>query len=112
MDEGLVIISVKTGTWRNITFVGWLRRKGGDEYELLPGARIVTRHGSVDWNGLDDLAAEGPNKKYKFYPPMKTAEPLNRLLVGRCKAANVKAWAKECPAPKGWSEELGTWVER
>lgn len=105
MEHGLVLVQISITYYRALTMVGWLRRKHGDEYELVPGARIITRQsGAADWNGFDTLAADGPGSKYKLHPAMKQPEPLHRLIVKRCKPADEKAWAKHCPRPKDWSE--------
>jgi len=88
-----------------VTLAGWVRRVGGDEYEMLPGHVTVLRTGNRDPNGLDRLAAEGPGKNYQCSEPSKGTELLHRLLVRRPKPANEKAWEKILPRPKGWQEE-------
>lgn len=110
MRPGLKIIQIQVTSWRAITFVGWLRRVSGDEYELMPGARIVTRKSgkSADWNGVDDLAANGPGAKYQLAPAMQAPEELHRLgNIRRSKPANEGAWAKHCPRPKNWVDDDG-----
>ena len=105
MEHGLLLVQISITYYRAITIVGWARRKGGDEWELVPGARVITRvRGQPEWNGFDDLAANGPGTKYKLHPEMKQPEPLHRLLVKRCKPADVKNWAEHCPRPKNWQE--------
>lgn len=104
MEHGLCLVQIAITYYRAITIVGWARRKSGDEWELVPGARIITRaKGQYDWNGFDNLAANGPGKDYRCHPAMKMPEPLHRLIVKRCKPANTEAWSEYCPMPKGWA---------
>jgi hypothetical protein len=104
MREGLKIIQIQITNWRALTFVGWLKRRYGDEYDLID-ARIITRKSGepADWNGVADLAENGPGKKYLLAPIMKEPEELHRLSnIRRSKPADEKAWAKHCPKPKDW----------
>lgn len=105
MEPGLHLVQISITNYYSIVIVGWLRRIRGDEYELVPGARIITRKPGepADWNGFDDLATKGPGKKYKLHPAMKAAEPLHRLMIRRSKSADEKVWTKDCPRPEGWS---------
>jgi hypothetical protein len=91
---------------RSVTFVGWLRRIGGDEYELVPGHITVWRKsGSFDFNGLDTLAAEGLGKDYSASEPSKGIEQIHRLLVRRPKPCVEASWKKQVPKPKGWRDD-------
>ena len=103
MEHGLCVVQIAITYYRAITIVGWARRKRGDEWELVPGARIITRKKGtkIDWNGLDTLADQGLGEKYQCHPPMAKPEPLHRLMVRRFKSATVKNWP-DCPKPKGW----------
>ena len=105
MEHGLCLVQISITNYRALTIIGWARRKGGDEWELVPGARIVTRKPGeyADWNGFDDLASSGPAKKYQLADAMLQPEPLHRLMVRRCKPADEKAWEKHCPMPKNWT---------
>ena len=38
----------------------------------------------------------------ELLPP--ATETVHRLMMSRCIAADVKAWAKDCPAPENWGE--------
>ncbi len=107
MRTGLTILQVTGGYYgRAVTLVGWVRRVGGDEFEMLPGHITVWREsGAYNQNGLDVLAAKGPVSGYKVSEPAETPEQLHRLLVRRPKPANEKAWAKILPKPKGWQEQ-------
>jgi hypothetical protein len=107
METGLHLIQISVTHYRALTIIGWLRRVRGDEYELVPGARIITRKSgeSADWNGFDDIASKGVGKKYKAHPAMKAPETLHRLIIKRSKPADEKVWAKECPRPEGWAGE-------
>ena len=104
MEHGLCLVQIQITYYRAITVIGWARRKRGDEWELVPGARIVTRKPSepADWNGFDNLAADGPGKRYQLHDKMQQPEPLHRLMVKRCKPASIEKWAKHCPRPEGW----------
>ncbi len=106
MKTGLTILQVTGGYYgRAVTLVGWLRRVGGDEYEMLPGHVTVWREsGSFQMNGLDTLAAEGLVKGYKASEPAKTVEQIHRLLVRRPKPCTEKSWSTVCPRPKDWQE--------
>ena len=101
MRNGLVLIKTP-GYYGGPTRVGWLRRVSGDLYELLPGFRSVSREsGSRE---LAEVAGDGPAKDHKLGVPSKVAEDINAFLVWRAVRADEKAWAKECPRPKGWTE--------
>lgn len=103
MEPGLYLMQIPI-TNRAITIVGWLRRIHGDEYELAPGARIVTRlHGSPSWDGIAKLAENGPGDSYKLYDPMKTSEPLHRLIMRRPKPCIESAWIAHVPRPGDWA---------
>ena len=108
MTPGLKIIQISITNYRAITFVGWLRRLYGDEFELLPGARIITKKPGLawDWNGIDNLAAGGLGKDYQVTPPMKMREELHRLgNIRRSKPANEESWRPHVPRPADWSDE-------
>lgn len=103
MEHGLCLVQIPLSYYRNLTIIGWARRKRGDEWELVPGARVITRkRGNYSFTGFDDLASNGPNNDYTCHPPMRQVETLHRLMIRRCKPADVKAWAEECPTPKNW----------
>lgn len=103
MEPGLYLIQIPITYYRAITVVGWLRRIHGDEYELAPGARVVTRiRGEADWNGIAKLAEEGPGRRYKLHDPMLTSEPLHRLVMRRPKPCVESAWIDVIPKPKDW----------
>lgn len=105
MTPGLKIIVMGGTRWYNLTLVGWARQVSGDWWELVPGACVILRQrGAYDWNGIDNLAANGPGTDYAVNEPMKTEEPFHAMLVRRMKPANVEAWAKHCPMPKGWGK--------
>jgi hypothetical protein len=98
MDEGLTLI--KLPGYYAVTRIGWLRRKHGDEYELVPGSRAVWRT-----NGsrlLEHIAADGPGTDHDMAEPSKVPWPVHRLLVAVPLPANEKAWGKHCPRPKDW----------
>ena len=104
MEEGLKILQIQVTAWRAITFVGWLRRVSGDEYHLL-GARIVTRKPGQpwSWNGIAELAEQGPRDRYHLAPIMKSPEELHRLgNIKRSKPADEQVWAEHCPKPNDW----------
>lgn len=105
MSEGLYLVQISITYYRALTIVGWLRRVRGDEYELAPGARIVTRAPgeAASWTGLDDLAASGPGERYTLHAAMTQPEPLHRLMIKRAKPCDESAWAQHCPRPADWS---------
>lgn len=104
MEDGIKILQL-VGRYNNwaITFVGWMRRVGsGDEWHLLPGARVILKRNGHTGIGLTGLAGQGLTSSYWIKEPSATHEHVHRLLVRRCIAADEKAWAKDCPRPKGW----------
>jgi hypothetical protein len=106
VEPGLYLVIIAATYYRAVTIVGWLRRVHGDEYELAPGARVVTRiRGEADWNGLAKLAEEGPGKRYKLHDPMKTPELLHRFMMKRPKPCIESAWVEHIPKPSDWKEE-------
>ncbi len=103
MEDGLYLIQIPVTYYRAVTIVGWLRRLHGDEYEIAPGGRVVSRQrGSADWNGIAKLAENGPGDDYKLYEPMRTSEPLHRLTMRRPKPCIEAAWIKHVPRPADW----------
>jgi len=105
MRPGLKVIQIAVTRYYSVTIVGWLKHVEGDEWVMLPGARVVNRKPNVpaDWNGIDMLASKGPGKRYDLCDPMEQPDELNRLSdIRRCKPANEKAWAKYVPKPAGW----------
>ena len=104
MHDGLKIIQIpgSYGYWAT-TLVGWMRRVSGDEWELLPGARVLWRQrGSRAPNGLDIIATKGPGEEYGMSDPTAGSEEIHRLIIRRSRPANEKVWAEYCPRPKGW----------
>lgn len=102
MRDGLKVIQL-TGAYYGyaVTFVGWVRRVAGDEYELCAGARMALRKSSSEPATLDRLANEG-KKHYTLADATLGPEEINRLLVRRCIPADEKVWAKDCPCPADW----------
>ena len=87
-----------------LTLCGWAKRVRGDEWSLAPGNVTVFRTGAVALNGFDSLAAKGLGTGYRVSEPALIKESIHRLLVRRCKPANVKAWAKVVPRPADWTD--------
>ncbi len=106
MHDGIKIVQVPGNFYgRGVTMVGWMRRVGGDEWELLPGARVIYRQsGNYSYTGLDDLAAKGPGKSYGLAEPTLAGEHVHRLLIRRSKPATWAGWLDLCPKPKDWSD--------
>jgi hypothetical protein len=101
MSPGLKIFQVAGSYYGyGVTRVGWLRRVSGDEWEVLPGARTILRTGVP--RPLDSLASDGPKKDHSLSDPSKGIEEIHRLTIRRSMPADLKAWAKHCPTPKGW----------
>ena len=100
MREGLLLI--KLPGYYGPTKICWVVRKNGDEWEMLPGARLVSR--TAGDRVLEQLAADGPMNDHKVWPPAKLGEPLHRLVPWRTLYADEKAWAEHCPKPKDWKE--------
>ena len=103
MKQGLSIVAV-VGGYRPYVLVGWLRRAGGDEWEMH-GARIIRRFGESQ--ALAGLAAKGPysargKQPTELLEASVEPEAVHRLAVGRCIPCNVEAWAQACPRPAGW----------
>ncbi len=98
MREGLLLVTMPGRYW-NVTRVGWARRVAGDEWELR-GAVTITRTGPPV--SLDEMASGGLPKQHVATKPSAAPELLHRLTVRRVLVANVEAWAKHCPKPKGW----------
>ncbi len=101
MRPGLKIVSLPGGYYPYV-LVGWLRRVGGDEWEIV-GARVVRRFGQNQ--ALAGLAEKGPAKDTELLVASKKPESLHRLLIGRSIPCEPDKWAKECPKPKDWAEE-------
>jgi hypothetical protein len=100
MREGLVLVQLPGRYW-SVTRVGWAKRVSGDEWELQ-GAVTVVRTGSP--LTLDMLASKGPDQNHRTTEPAASPELLHRLTVRRVFVANIEAWKKVCPRPKGWTE--------
>jgi hypothetical protein len=99
VNHGLYIVSVPSGGYYPYTIVGWVRRVEGDEWEAV-GARIIRRYGpSVS---LTTLAEKGPQEGTELLPASHLPRPVHRLHMGLPLKCDVKAWAKDCPKPKGW----------
>jgi hypothetical protein len=107
MSPGLKIVQIAITYYRAITFVGWLKRVSGDEYVLV-SPRIITRKSGQEWswNGMRELAANGPGKKYQL-SDKDDADPeeLHRLMIKRSIPADEKVWEKHCPKPADWKDE-------
>ena len=103
MEHGLMLVMLGGAYGYTLTLIGWGRRIRGDEWVLAPGNRTAFREGPVDLNGFDKLAAEGP-AGYRLSAPAKIKESIHRLLVRRCKPANVEAWKGTCPRPADWED--------
>lgn len=101
MKEGLKVVTIPGSYGYNLARVGWLKRITADEYELH-GARTIIREGAWSPEGLNQLAAEGPTKKYRLGKPDKLPEEVHRLTMRRCLPCDETAWEKECPRPKDW----------
>ncbi len=103
MKDGLKIIKLPSGYY-GVTMIAWVRRVAGDEYTILPGARVVWRTRGNRF--LNELADDGPKQDHEMTPPMKgvdgVGEEGNWLKTMRSIPANEKAWAEWCPKPKGW----------
>ena len=100
MREGLML--VKLPGYYGPTKICWMVRKRGDEWEILPGSRLVTR--TDGQRLLEELAADGPREDHRVWPASKLGEPIHRLVPWRMLYADEKAWAKDCPRPDGWVE--------
>ena len=100
MENGLKILQIPGQYGRHVTLVAWIRRVRGDEWQVLPGARTVTRSGAG--RGLASLATDGPKKDYKLGSPSKGPEEIHRLTIRRSLQASVDAWTKLVPMPSGW----------
>ena len=104
MKDGLKILQF-SGRYNYLaTFVGWVRRVGGDRYELH-GFRPVWLTGNYSWDGLMRLAGEGPSNRYALAPAVPGV--VREFIEGEARnvhTANEVAWAKECPKPEGWGQ--------
>ena len=99
VTNGLKIIQIP-GRYYRATFIAWVKRIAGDEYAMLPGACPIGRLSGERM--LGELAANGPKRDHKVFPPSETIEEVHRLVITRCIAADEKAWHEWCPRPKGW----------
>ncbi len=100
MEDGIKIIQLPGRYGYAATFVAWVRRVHGDEWQMVPGARAIYRTGTP--RGLHWLAANGPGNDYDLLEPSKTPEPFHRLVPGRVIDADESAWADHCPRPARW----------
>ena len=103
MERGLMLVMISGAYGYTLTLIGWASRVQGDEWNLAPGNRTVFRTGPADMGGFDKLAAKGPDG-YRMSDAAEIKEPLHRLLIRRCKPANVEAWRAHCPMPSGWGD--------
>ena len=111
LEPGLTIIcSPSGGDWPFVR-VGWLRRKCGDEWEIV-NARIIRRfgHGPEKPAELARIAQDGPwrdgagrQRATQLLAASAKPEPIHRLHVCRSIACNPDAWAEDCPRPADWS---------
>lgn len=102
MRNGLKIIQLTGGYYGYaITKIAYVRRVSGDEYEILPGARIIAKI-SGSGRRLEGLAARGPMKDYKLYDPSETIEEIHRLTVRRCLIADETVWSTHIDRPPGF----------
>ena len=101
MHDGLKLIQLPGRYGYSVTRVGWMRRVGGDEWELLPGAVSIGR--TSGQRTIDQVAIDGPGKDHQLWPPSKGVEEIHRLVIRRSMPADEKAWAKHCPKPKDWA---------
>ena len=107
MRDGLKIFQLQGSYgYYATTLVGWLRRVRGDEWVLLPGARVLWRErGNRNPNGLDILANRGLGKDYAMGEPREGIEEVHRLLIRRPHIANETVWLKHVPRPADWKDE-------
>lgn len=99
MREGLKLI--KFPGYYGPVYIGWLRRIGGDQYELVPGCRWITRlSGNRDCLALAD---DGPLDDHKIHPASKKATPdVNEFRVWQAWNVDEEKWLPHCPKPKDW----------
>lgn len=103
MKDGFKLLQLPGRYGYSVTKVGWMRRVGGDEWELMPGARTVVRTGNRV--PIDQLASGGLDSNHRATEPSKLGEDLHRLVIRRSLRADEKAWSKLCPKPKDWKDE-------
>lgn len=105
MRDALVILKLPGGYYgRSVTRVGYLRRIGGDEWELLPGARTLYRTGG-DLTPLDRLASHGPTMNHRLTDPQVGVEWVSRTLIRRLFPCNLEVWTKHIERPADWRDE-------
>lgn len=109
MEPGLYVIQVAVNRYYAITLVGWLYRLHGDEYALAPGARVVNRRPGVaaEWDGIATLAENGPGDRYQLGRPMKTPEPMHRMMMQRPKPCLLPGWIEHVSKPPNWAQLTG-----
>jgi len=104
MRNGLKVIQLPGSGYWVPTFVGWLRRVSGDEWELCAGYRVINRTQGVTQGGLDRIAEGPPKKGYQFGEPSGVPQEVHRLLVRSSRPANAEAYAVLVPRPRDWVE--------
>jgi len=107
MRDGLKIIQL-TGNYygRAVTKIAYVRRRGGDEYDILPGARVVVVKNGKKGRGLESLATKGLGKEYEFmFEASEGVEEISRILVRRALVADEAAWREYIKRPDGWKVE-------
>lgn len=102
MRPGLKIIQIAGRYGYSVTLVGYMRRVGGDEWDMLPGHTSVVRTGGV--RNIDELANDGPMDDHRCSQPARSVEEVNRVFLRRCKPANVEKWPM-VKRPKDWKDE-------
>jgi hypothetical protein len=104
LHDGIYLLRLRGGWYgRGIPVIGWLRRVGGDWWQLLPGARVVARRDD-DMTSIAVLAGSGPTSSHVMRDPSTAVEIVNALGILRIFIADEAAWSKDCPRPAGWVE--------
>ena len=106
MNDGLKVLQFRGRYNYAATFVGWVRRVGGERYEMS-AFRVIVRTGGFAIDGLMRLAAEGliPGYRASAAAPLGVVREFVEGEALNVHTAIEASWAKECPRPSGWGEE-------
>lgn len=101
MRPGLKVIQIAGRYGYSVTIVGYIRRVGGDEWEVLAGHVSVARTSGS--RNIDELANDGPMDDHQCSRTARSEEEVNRLLLRRCKPANAEKWPM-VKMPTDWKD--------
>lgn len=101
MVPGFVLVQVPGRSGWKVTLLAWAREVRPDEWELVNARAISRTSYNVPRKTCAEMA-QGLPEGHVLAPA--STEYAHRFDLTRCRRANEKAYAKECPRPEGWTE--------